>query len=90
MRPKASILILTTFARLMLLGSVALAVGGDPQLLFTDNITAPALIHTAYAGAGVDAFMRSFATQCRNAINTAILTQFKHVSYCNYYAVVVS
>jgi phosphatidylserine/phosphatidylglycerophosphate/cardiolipin synthase-like enzyme len=41
MRPKASILILLTFALLMMLGSVVLAVGGDPQTLFTDNITAP-------------------------------------------------
>jgi phosphatidylserine/phosphatidylglycerophosphate/cardiolipin synthase-like enzyme len=40
MRPRASILILLTFALLMMLGSVALAVGGDPQPLFTDNITA--------------------------------------------------
>jgi phosphatidylserine/phosphatidylglycerophosphate/cardiolipin synthase-like enzyme len=40
MRPKVLILILLTFALLMMLGSVTLAVGGDPQTLFTDNITA--------------------------------------------------
>jgi hypothetical protein len=40
MRPKASILVLLTFALLMVLGSIALAVGGDSPTLFTDNVTA--------------------------------------------------
>jgi phosphatidylserine/phosphatidylglycerophosphate/cardiolipin synthase-like enzyme len=40
MRPKVLILIVLTFALLMMLGSVTLAVGGDPQTLFTDNVMA--------------------------------------------------
>jgi hypothetical protein len=39
-KPKALILILLTFALLMGLSAVVLAVGGDLQTLFTDNITA--------------------------------------------------
>jgi hypothetical protein len=37
---KTAAIILLTFALLIGLGAVALALGGDPQTLFTDNITA--------------------------------------------------
>ncbi len=40
MKPKALIFILLALALLMGLSTVVLAVGGDPQTLFTDNITA--------------------------------------------------
>jgi phosphatidylserine/phosphatidylglycerophosphate/cardiolipin synthase-like enzyme len=40
MRPKVQLLIVLTFALLMGLSAIVLAVGGDPQTLFTDNVTA--------------------------------------------------
>jgi hypothetical protein len=40
LRHKTATTILLTFVLLIGLGAVALALGGDPQTLFTDNITA--------------------------------------------------
>ncbi len=69
MKPKALVFIFLAFALLMGLSGVVLAVGGDPQTLFTDNITATG---TSLAITGMEQQLLNRLNAASTSIDAAI------------------